>query len=274
MSQIKHRKTARLITRLEVKGNFVVKGIRMEGLRRVGTPAELTRKYFEAGIDEIIYNDIVASLYDRNHLTDLLSMAADQIFIPIVAGGGVRTLEGIRALLHSGADKISINSAAVRVPELITKASEIYGAQCIVVEIQAKKRGPSLWEPYIENGRERTEKDLVVWAKEAEDRGAGEILLTSVDLDGTTYGLDIEMIAAVTDAVKIPVIAAGGTRDADDIAAAVMQGGANAVSVSHILHFDKQSISNLKAKLRNLGVDTRHTDCAENAKQLDAVHTC
>ena len=141
------RRPARLITRLEVKGRHVVKGIRMEGLRRVGTPAELTRKYFEAGIDEIIYNDIVASLYGRNHLTDLLSLAADEIFIPIVAGGGIRSLDGFQNLLHAGADKVSINTEAVRQPELITAASTRFGAQCVVVEIQAKKLGPLQWEP-------------------------------------------------------------------------------------------------------------------------------
>ena len=248
---------ARLIARLEVKGRHVVKGIRMEGLRRVGTPAELTRKYFEAGIDEIIYNDVVASLYGRNHLTDLLSFAAKGVFIPIIAGGGIRSLDGFRDLLHSGADKVSINTEAVRQPELITHASTRFGAQCVVVEIQAKQLGPQQWEPYVENGRERTCKDLIQWAREVEDRGAGEILLTSVDLDGTTYGLDIEMIAAVTDVVSIPVIAAGGAKDADDIAAAVVDGRANAVSVSHLLHFDKRTVVELKRGLQDRGVGTR-----------------
>jgi len=251
----------RLMTRLEIKGAHVVKGIRMEGLRRVGSPDELMARYFAQGIDEIVFNDIVATLYGRNHLTDLLQSATSGLFIPLTAGGGVRSLEGFHALLRSGADKVSINSQAVRTPELITEAARVFGSQCVVVEVQPKRREDgSGWEPYIENGRERTHLDLLSWVREVEDRGAGEVLLTSVDRDGTIHGLDVELVRQVTDVVGIPVIAAGGAQGPDDIAEAVHRGRANAVSVSNLLHFEKTTVSALKGCLATRGVPVRPAD--------------
>ncbi len=251
----------RLMTRLEIKGDQVVKGIRMEGLRKVGAPHDLMARYFEQGIDEIVFNDIVATLYGRNHLTDLLQSASAGLFIPLTAGGGVRTLDGFHGLLRSGADKVSINSEAVRNPALITEAARVFGSQCVVVEIQPKRLADGAgWEPYIENGRERTHLELLTWAREVEDRGAGEILLTSVDRDGTTHGLDVDLVSQVTATVGIPVVAAGGAKGPDDIADAVLTGRANAVSVSNLLHFGKTTVPALKGALAERGVHVRPAD--------------
>lgn len=253
-------KSVRLIARLEIKGRNVVKGIRMEGLRVVGRPEDLMDRYFAQGIDEFIFVDIVASLYGRNHLSELVSMASESIFVPLTVGGGVREVEDFHRLLSSGADKVTINTNAVKTPNLISEAATVFGSQCVVVEIQAKKsiRGGS-WEPYIENGREHTGQDVVEWAREVEQRGAGEILLTSVDRDGTTQGLDLELISTLTEAVAIPVIACGGTRSADDIIRAVNEANANAVAVSHILHFEKTTVSSLKTDLIDAGLMVRPT---------------
>jgi len=250
-------KSIRLISRLEVKGPNVVKGIRMEGLRVVGRPEDLMFKYYQSGVDEIIFNDIVASLYGRNNLTNLVKKASEKIFIPITVGGGVRSLDDFHRLLRAGADKVSFNTHAVKMPQLITEAAKVFGRQCVIVEIQAKKMPDGSWEPYIDNGRERTKLDVVEWAIRVEELGAGEILLTSVDRDGTTYGLDLDLIRAITEVVSIPVIATGGTSSAADIVSAVTQSNANAVAVSHLLHFNKTTVSALKEELQAAGIRVR-----------------
>ena len=187
----------RIISKLEIKSNNVVKGIRMEGLRKVGDPESLCREYFDGGTDEIIYEDIVASLYGRNNLVDIISRAAEELFIPLTAGGGIRSLDDFYNLLRAGADKISINTHAVKNPNIINEAAKSFGSSCVIVAIQAKKQTDGSWEAYIENGRERTSINAIEWAKEAESLGAGEILLTSVDFDGTMKGLDHELIKKV-----------------------------------------------------------------------------
>lgn len=251
---------ARIIAHLEVKGDNVVKGIRMEGLRRVGRPQDLSLHYFENGIDEIIFNDIVASLYGRNQLADLVSEAAARIFVPLCVGGGVRSVDDFRLLLRAGADKIAVNTQLHKTPELITKAASMFGSQCVVAHIQAKYRKEGYWEAYSENGRERTRKDAVKWAAKLESLGAGEILITSVDRDGMRKGLDHAFIAEVASSVSIPVIASGGTANAQDIATAVLEGGANACAVGNLFHFNVETVSGLKEQLRSLGVQTRRTE--------------
>ena len=258
-------KKVRIIAKLEVKGEHVVKGIRMEGLRKVGTPDELARKYFHAGIDEIFFVDIVASLYGRNNLSTLVSMTAEDIFIPLTVGGGIRSIEDFRDLLRAGADKISINTQAMKTPQIITEAARIFGSQCVIVSIQAKRQKDGTWEAYTENGRERTGLDAVRWAEKAASLGAGEIFLTSVDRDGTRYGLDHELIEKVTSCVSIPVIVSGGTNSVADMAQAVLRENANAIAIGNLLHFHHETVVSLKEKLQNQGVIVR--------RQQEHVHS-
>ncbi len=247
----------RIITKLEVKGENVVKGIRMEGLRKVGVPDELCRKYFEQGIDEIVFEDVVASLYGRNQLTTLVSSAAEDIFIPLCVGGGVRSIEDFRSMLRSGADKVSINTQAIKTPEIITQAAQIFGSQCVIINIQAKRREDGSWQAYTENGRQPMGVTAVEWAKKAQELGAGEILLTSIDRDGTKYGYDQELIKAVTSQVRIPVIAAGGASTVEDMAKVILEGRANALCISHLLHFNKMTVADIKNGLRPYGIIVR-----------------
>ena len=250
-------KKLRIIAKLEINGNYVVKGIRMEGLRKIDYPATLCAKYFNEGIDEIYYEDIVSSLYGRNNISDFVTEAAKEMFIPLIVGGGVRSLDDFYRLLRCGADKISINTQAIHTPEIISEASKSFGSSCVIVSIQAKKQKSGSWEAYIENGRERTSVDVIDWVKRVEDLGAGEILLTSVDYDGTMRGLDIELIKKVTSLVSLPVIASGGTSSVDDIVNASIDGNASAIALGHLLHFNKVSIKDIKVGLNNNGIETR-----------------
>jgi imidazole glycerol-phosphate synthase subunit HisF len=246
----------RIIPRLEVKGENVVKGIRMEGLRVVGEPAEMSRRYSEEGADELLFMDIVASLYNRNQLHDLVASASQTINLPLAVGGGVRSIGDFQKLLRTGADKIAINTQACATPEIITEAARIFGAQCVIVSIEAKRQPGGGWEPYTQNGRGRTKRDVVVWAREAVERGAGEILLTSVDRDGTRKGLDFELISAVLDAVHVPVVVGGGVSGVDDVEK-VARMGASGVTIAHMLHFKRFAIRDLKAELLRRGVPVR-----------------
>ncbi len=200
----------RLIARLDVKGSSVIKGVHLEGLRKVGDPNELARKYYEEGIDEIIYMDSVASLYGRNSLLEIVRRATEEVFIPITVGGGIRSIEDTREVLRAGADKIAINTAAIKRPALVREISQKFGSQCMVLSIEAKKVGESRWEAYCDNGREKTGQDAVEWACRGYELGAGEILLTSVDQEGTAKGFDCELIRSIVGRVPIPVIASGG----------------------------------------------------------------
>ena len=200
----------RIIPRLEVKSRKLIKGIRMEGLRVVGDPLESIIKYYEGGADEIIYDDIVASLYDRKYDVEFINELSNNIFIPFCVGGGVKNIDDIHELLNAGADKVAINTHAVKNPNLIYEASRIFGSQCVVTEIQAKRQRKNCWEAYTESGRERHNLDAIEWAKKAEELGSGEILLLSVDNDGLKCGPDIELIKSIKSTVSIPVIAGGG----------------------------------------------------------------
>ena len=200
----------RLVARLDIKGPNLIKGIHLEGLRVVGDPQQFAREYYQQGIDELIYMDIVASLYGRNSLTEIVRHAAHDIFVPLTVGGGVRSADDVNALLRVGADKVAVNTAAIARPELITEVARRYGSQCMVLSIEAKRVAPERWEAYTDNGREKTGLDVIDWARKAEKLGAGEIMLTSVDQEGTRKGFDVALVRAVASVVSIPVIASGG----------------------------------------------------------------
>jgi len=247
----------RIIARLDVKGPNLVKGVQLEGLRKLGDPNAFAKKYYEQGIDEIIYIDIVASLYERNSLVDIVKRATGDVFIPITVGGGIRSVDDVREILRAGADKVAINTAAIKNPALITEVSKKFGSQCMVLSIQAKQTGPGKWEVYYDNGREKTGLDVVEWAQKGVELGAGEILLTSVDREGTAKGFDTELIKAVSGSVTIPVIAGGGAGSPDDIVQAVKIGKADAVAVAHILHYNKYSMDNIRQAVVEAGINTR-----------------
>jgi cyclase len=229
----------------------------MEGLRRIGRPADLAQKYFEGGIDEIIFDDIVASLYGRNHLIDLVRSVSEKIFVPLCAGGGVRTLSNFYELLTAGADKVAINTQAVLTPNIVNEAAKAFGSQFVVVAIHAKRQPDGSWQAFIENGRQRVGICAIKWAIESAERGAGELLLISVDQDGTKLGFDLELIEKVTSAVHIPVVATGGAGTSDHIRQAVLKGQTDAVAISHLLHFNLATVNDIKGELTRSGIETR-----------------
>jgi imidazole glycerol-phosphate synthase subunit HisF len=247
----------RLIARIDVKGQKVIKGIRYEGVRVVGDAHELSEKYYQQGIDEIIYLDSVASLYGRNSLEDLVKKVASNVFVPITVGGGIKDLETVSKLLHSGADKVAVNSGAIRNPNLINQIAQKYGSQCMVLSIQAKKMGDKRWIAYMDNGRESSELDVFEWIKKGIELGAGEIMLTSVDQDGTMSGFDKELIRLVSDFVDVPVICSGGLGSKEDFVEIVNSSNISAVAVGSALHFSKTSISDLKKSAIEKGINVR-----------------
>lgn len=228
----------RIIARLDIKGPNLVKGIHLEGLRVLGKPETFAKYYFEQGADELLYMDIVASLYERNSLDDIIRRAASEVFIPLTVGGGIRTIGDIRKVLLSGADKVSLNTAAIKNPDIIKEASRYFGSSTIVVSIEAIKQSNGEYLAYIDNGREYTGVEVVSWAKKVEQLGAGEIILTSVDREGTGDGFDIELTKMVSQEVGIPVVACGGCGKVSDVADVIKNGNADAVSVASVLHYD------------------------------------
>ena len=251
-------KKIRLIARLDVKDENLVKGIQLEGLRKLGDPNAFARRYYEQGIDELLYIDIVASLYNRNNLSHIVRRTVEEVFIPVCVGGGLRSVEDVRRILAMGADKVAINTAALKRPDLIREVAATFGSQCMVLSIQAKRSrtDPNRWEAYYDNGRAHSGRDVVEWAKQGEALGAGEILLTSVDCEGLQRGMDLELIRAVTAAVQVPVICGGGVGGADDILDAAAA-GADAVACAAVLHYDKATVPELKAEIRAGGVEVR-----------------
>jgi imidazole glycerol-phosphate synthase subunit HisF len=250
----------RLIARLDVKGPNLVKGIHLEGLRKLGDPQAFARRYYKAGIDEIFYIDIVASLYDRNSLLDIVERTTADVFIPITVGGGIRSVEDTAQALRAGADKVAINTAAVKRPELISEIANRFGSQCLVLSIEAKRRGTgagSGWEVYYDNGREHTGWEVVDWARRACQLGAGEILVTSVDREGTGKGFDLPLVEQLSRAVPLPVIAGGGMGEIGHLEAVVKQGGADAVAMAHVLHYDKLSVDQIRQGALARGVAVR-----------------
>jgi imidazole glycerol-phosphate synthase subunit HisF len=248
---------ARVIPCLDVKDGRVVKGVNFVDLRDAGDPVEQARLYDKAGADELCFLDITASHENRETIYDVVGRTAEQCFMPLTVGGGVRATEDIRKLLLAGADKVSINTAAVHHPEFVSEASERFGAQCIVVAIDAKQTGPGKWEIFTHGGREPTGLDAVEWAKKMEANGAGEILLTSMDRDGTKTGFDIALTRTVADALRIPVIASGGVGNLDHMVEGVRDGHATAVLAASIFHFGEYSIAETKAHMAAAGVPMR-----------------
>lgn len=230
-------RSTRLIPRLDIKGPNLVKGIHLEGLRVLGKPERFARHYYENGADELLFVDVVASLYGRNSLLDIIERTAKETFIPLTVAGGIRSLEDVRRVLRAGADKVALNTAAVARPELIREASTRFGSSTIVVSIEVIKRGP-VWEVYTDNGRERTGLDAFVWATRAAELGAGELLVTSVDKEGTGEGFDLELVRRISDSVSIPVVACGGAGKAQHLLEAVREGHVQAVAAASIFHYN------------------------------------
>lgn len=247
----------RLIARLDIKGPNLIKGIHLEGLRVIGSPGEYALRYYVQGIDELIYMDCVASLYGRNHLGDIVRSAAKDIFVPMTVGGGIRSVDDAMNILRAGADKVAVNTAAVANPKLITEISRSFGSQCMVLSIEAKQIGKGKWEVYTDNGRERTGLDVIEWVKRGVGMGAGEVLLTSVDREGTRKGFDVALVKAVTAEVSVPVIASGGMGTPDDLLEVVRIGGADAVAMADILHYKRAEIGTLRSLARAAGFGVR-----------------
>jgi imidazole glycerol-phosphate synthase subunit HisF len=267
----------RIIPRMDIKGSNLVKGIHLEGLRVIGDPQAFARQYYEDGADEILYIDIVASLYGRNNLVEIVKRTAKYVSVPLIVAGGVRSLEDVKMLLRAGADKVSINTAAVENPNLITRAAEAFGSQCILVAIDFKRwpdasfkkdlhrtvsntkvGGPERWgsdfQVYTDNGRQQTGLEAYDWAIKAVEMGAGELLLTSIDKEGIQKGYEVDFIKRVADKVPIPVIAGGGAGSLEDICDVIKDGKADAVTVASLLHYDKYTIKEIKDYIHTRGL--------------------
>ena len=249
----------RVIPCLDVDAGRVVKGVRFTGLRDAGDPAELAAHYDREGADELVFLDITASAEERRILLDVVARTADEVFIPLTVGGGVRSVEDVQELLSHGADKVSVNTAAISDPELIRRCAEVFGSQCLVLAIDARRREgeEAGWEVYSHGGRRATGRDAVAWAVEGERLGAGEILLTSMDRDGTLDGYDVELLSAVSGAVRLPVIASGGAGSAEHMRQALTAGGAEAALAASIFHFGELSIRQVKEGLAAAGLEVR-----------------
>lgn len=252
----------RIIARLDVKGPNLIKGIHLEGLRVIGSPNQHALRYYRQGADELVYMDCVASLYGRNSLDEIVQSAAQDVFIPITVGGGIRSVEDATRLLRCGADKVAINTAAVANPGLITDIARRFGSQCMVLSIEAKQVGKGQWEAYTDNGRERTGLDVIAWVKQGVALGAGEVLVTSVDREGTRKGFDVALVRAVTDAVSVPVIASGGMGTPEDLVDVVRSGGADAVAMADILHYQRATVDDVRRAARDGGFKVREYEQA------------
>ena len=228
----------RIIPKLDIKGPNLVKGIHLEGLRVLGKPEQFARYYYENGADELIYMDAVASLYGRNSLLDIVEKTAREIFIPLTVGGGLRTVDDIRAVLRAGADKVSLNTAAIARPELIREASLAFGSSTIVVSIEAIRRPDHTYEAYVNYGRDKTDVDVFDWAKRAVELGAGELMVTSIDREGTGKGFDIQLTRKIAETVPVPVIAGGGAGRLEHVSEVITEGRADAVALASLLHYN------------------------------------
>jgi cyclase len=254
-------RNVRLIARLDIKGPNRIKSINLEGLRVMGLPNEHALRYYLQGVDELIYMDCVASLYGRNYLGPIVSAAAKDIFVPMTVGGGIRSVEDAMQVLRVGADKVAVNTAAVANPQLITDIARHFGSQCMVLSIEAKQVEPDRWEVYTDNGRERTGLDVIEWVKRGVAMGAGEVLLTSVDREGTRKGFDLALVNAVSSEVNVPIIASGGMGNPIDLIDVVKKGGADAVAMADILHYGRATVGDIRSvgKLEGLGVRSYET---------------
>jgi cyclase len=264
-------KTIRIIPRIDVKGPNVVKGIHLEGLRVLGAPNSFAKYYYDNGADELIYMDVVASLYERNGLLDLVRKTAEDVFIPITVGGGIRSIDDVNKALKSGADKVCINTAAIKDNSLISYAADKFGSSTIVIAIEAIRQDNGIYQAFTDNGREYTGMNVVDWAIKVESLGAGEILLTSVDAEGTGKGSDIELINSVASEVNIPIIVHGGVGKVDDVVDIAMSTNANAIALGSILHYD--TIKNIKRSDNELS-NEGNRDFLNSNKSLTNVAAC
>lgn len=247
----------RIIPRLDIKSSCLIKSIRLEGLRKLGQPSDFAKRYYASGADELLFYDCVASLYGRNSLLQIIEQTAAEIFIPLTVGGGIVSIDEAQKVFRSGADKITINSGAIKNKYLISELASKFGSQAIVVEIQAQKNGDNTWEALYENGREHSGLDAVEWAKEAEELGAGEILLTSVDFEGTALGFESDLARQVMSIVSVPVIISGGMGKLEHLSELFQVTDVNAVSCAHVLHYNFLNISEIKSFLSSIGKDVR-----------------
>jgi cyclase len=247
----------RLIARLDIKVPNLIKTINLEGVRKLGDPKEFAWRYYRDGIDEILYMDVVASLYDRQAFEEILSWTANNVFVPITAGGGVRTMADVDKLLRAGADKVAVNTAAIRNPGFITEIARKYGSQCCVLSIEAQRHGPGQWEAYCDGGREHTGLDVIEWAERGQQLGAGEILLTCINNEGVKVGFDVPLVRAVRDRVTIPIIASGGMGQFAHLVEVTQQGGADAVVMAYVLHYGLMTVPEIRQRALAAGLDLR-----------------
>lgn len=262
-------KNKRIIARLDVKNDALVKGIHLEGLRVLGKPGQFAQHYYDEGIDELLYMDVVASLYGRNSLKELVRETAKNVFVPLTVGGGIRSAADVRELLRCGADKVAINTAATKSPELIRALADSFGSSTIVVAIETIRTDAGRYEVYIDNGRQHTGLDAVEWAQEVESLGAGEIIVTSVDNEGTGKGFDLGIVSRICDAVKIPVIAHGGAGKAEDLSTVLTETDADAACVASILHYD--AVTRIEQDLSSVSGNTNFMSSGQRKKNLAAA---
>ena len=255
-----YRTNTRIIARLDIKGPNLIKGVRLEGLRVVGEPNAFAEKYYKSGADELIYMDSVASLYGRNHLGALIEKASRNIFIPITVGGGIRSVEDARDILRSGADKVAINTAAVKNPNLINKLAESFGSQSIVSSIEAKRINENTWEVYVEGGREKTGIDVIDWVKFCESEGAGELLVTSIDNEGTRSGFEVDLYETISKNTSIPVIASGGFGRVEHALAAVEVGRVDSIAIADAFHYNRVSLGEVRQYCSDAKLNVRNFD--------------
>jgi cyclase len=252
------KKSVRLIARLDIKGPNLIKGVHLEGLRVLGDPQDYARRYYEQGADELLYVDVVASLYGRSKLTEIVRRAAHDVFVPLTVAGGIRSVDDVTDLLRAGADKVAINTAAVHRPELISEIARRFGAQCMVLSIEAKRRPDGRWEAYTDCGREMSGLDAIEWARRGVALGAGEVLVTSIDQEGTRKGYDVELTRAISDAVNVPVIASGGYGQIEHLLEVIQRGQADAVALAGALHYKRTTLDQVRTEAVARGVLMRN----------------
>ncbi len=248
----------RIIPRLDIKSPNLIKGIHLEGLRVLGDPATFSKEYYRQGADELLYIDSVASLYERNNILNLVSRTAEDIFIPMTVGGGIRSVNDVRCALRSGADKVSINTGAIKNPHLISEVADHFGSQCMVLSVEAKNSGVGRWEAYMDNGREKTGVDVIKWVEKAQVLGAGEILITSVDNEGTKKGFDIELIKAVMEVATVPIIASGGMGNISHLVDLIDKTTVDAVAIANVLHYKSVTLPEVYETLKKYNIEVKH----------------
>ena len=247
----------RVISRLDIKGEYLIKGVHLEGLRRVGDPNAFALEYYSQGCDELICMDIVASLYGRNNLSEIVRKVTNDVFVPITVGGGIRSVEDAARLLRAGADKVAINTAATQRPDLVTSLADKFGSQCVVASIEAKRSADGRWEVFTDNGREKTGLDVIDWIEKLQILGAGELLITSVDFEGTRKGFDLELASCISKVASIPVIYSGGFGDLRHATELLEKSNVDAIAVADFLHYKRGSIKQIKSELENNGFSVR-----------------